>query len=83
MWRPKGKRPLPTGVFLLCVDDEFAPLVELSASINRSSALQRRYYRGVVGIGSCGTLSTSLPVNTIGPVATPVGEPPSGSTVTA
>ncbi len=30
-----------------------------------------------------GTVSTSLPVNTIGPVATPVGEPPSGSMVTA
>ena len=30
-----------------------------------------------------GTVSISLPVNTIGPVAEPVGEPPSGSTVTA
>eukprot|EP01035_Chromulina_nebulosa_P038631 gene38631-52192_t len=29
-----------------------------------------------------GTVSISLPVNTIGPVATPVGEPPSGSSVT-
>jgi hypothetical protein len=35
------------------------------------------------GAAAGGTVSISLPVNTIGPVATPVGDPPSGSTVTA
>lgn len=39
---------------------------------------------GAEGAGAAGgTASTSLPVKTIGPVATPVGEPPVGSTDTA
>ncbi len=61
------KRPLPTGAFFV---------LGCCAGFLAGQADQRA---GAAG----GTVSTSLPLNTTGPVGRLVGEPPSGSTVTA
>lgn len=79
----KNARP-PRAFFFVCSLEVYFAYSRALGFIHLSSRemylspipIERIYFAG-------GTVSISLPVNTIGPVAFPVGEPPTGSTVTA